>query len=179
MRRTTERRRPKAHPPTGADAYPLDESCYRCRHGRGVIECACRYARKASRLEADHGPRARAMYAVRLVAGLVLLSARRFGPGVALVAARGILPKLAPALAAVPALFKSVWVWIGGFSVAAATAVTVTTSPAPAPADSTLDASMVPAAACVPTPETADRECPPPSGAPAPTSAPRAASADR
>lgn len=179
MRRTTERRRPKAHPPTGSDAYPLDESCYRCRHGRGVIECACRYARKASRLEADDGPRARAKYAVRLVAGLVLLSARRFGPGVALVAARGILPKLAPALAAVPALFKSVWVWIGGVSLAAATAATVTTAPAPPPADSTLDASVVPAAGCVPAQETEGRECPPASGTRAPKPAPRAASLRR
>lgn len=179
MRRTTERRRPKAHPPRGTHAYPLAESCYRCRHGRGVIECACRYARKASRLEADHGPRARATYALRLAAGLVLLSARRFGPGVALVAARGFLPKLAPAFAAVPALFKSVWVWIGGFSVAAATAVTVTTSPAPPPADSTPGASAVPVAVCVPGPETADRECPPASGAPASKSAPRTAAVRR
>ena len=179
MRRTMERRRPKAHPLTGPHAYPLDESCYRCRHGRGVIDCACRYARKASRLEADHGPRARARYAVRLVAGLVLLSARRFGPGVALVAARGILPKLAPALAAVPALFKSIWVWIGGFSMAAATAVTVTTAPASPPADSIRDASVVPTVACVRTPETADRECPPTADARRRGSTPQAAPSGR
>jgi hypothetical protein len=130
MRRIYERRRPKAHPPGGRHGHPPGESCYRCRHGRGVIRCACRYARKASGWEADHSPRARAAYTGRLIAGLVLLTGRRFGPGVALVAARGVLPKLVPAMAAIPALLKSAWVWIGGLSLATATALSSGTVPA-------------------------------------------------
>jgi hypothetical protein len=120
-----------------------------------VIRCACRYARKASGWEADHSPRARLAYAGRLVAGLALLTGRRFAPGVALVAARGVLPKLAPALGAVPALLKSAWVWLGGFSLAAATAVTIGGAPHPVPADG------VQAPAAVECPATPDaRPCP-------------------
>lgn len=130
MRRIFERRRPKVHPPGGRHGHPSGESCYRCRHGRGVIRCACRYARKASGWEADHSPRARAAYTGRLIAGLVLLTGRRFGPGVALVAARGVLPKLVPAMAAIPTLLKSAWVWLGGLSLATATAFTIGTTPA-------------------------------------------------
>ena len=161
MRRIFERRRPKAHSPGEKHDHPPGESCYRCRHGRGVVECACRYARKASGFEADQGPRACVAYAGRLIAGLVLLTGRRFGPGLALVAARPLATKLVPALAAVPALFKSVWVWLGGFSVAAATAITVGSSPAPAPptADPVPAAAPASSTACAVEAEPVDGRC--------------------
>ncbi len=135
MRRIRERRRPKAHPARGRHERRNLESCYRCRHGRSLVACACRYARRAT-TEPARGWYGRCLYAGRLAAGLVLLAGRRFGPGVALVAARGVLPKLAPALAALPALAKSAWVWLAGFSLAAMTALSVGSAPAPpAPGD--------------------------------------------
>lgn len=147
MRRTRERRRPKAHPAGGRQDGTNRESCYRCRHGRGLIECACRYARRATSDSDRRGPGVRVAYAGRLAAGLVLLAGRRFGPGLALVAARGFLPKLTPALAALPALVKSAWAWIAGVSLAGLTAVTVGSAPAPAARDAPgLEASCVHAA---------------------------------
>ncbi|MEN8374015.1 MAG: hypothetical protein ABFS34_01045 [Gemmatimonadota bacterium] len=98
-----------------------------------MIACACRYARRASRERPAAG---RLAYASKLASGLILLICRRFGPGVALVAVRGVVPKMAPALAALPALVKSAWVWLGGLSIATATAVSIGAAPAPVPVDS-------------------------------------------
>ncbi len=133
MRRIRERRQPKAHPARGRHERRNPESCYRCRHGRSLVACACRYARRAT-TDGPRGWSGRCLYAGRLAAGLVLLAGRRLGPGVVLVAVRGVLPKLAPALGVLPALAKSAWVWLAGFSLAAMTALSVESAPAPAAA---------------------------------------------
>ncbi len=159
MRRTRERRQPKAHPARGRHDRTKGESCYRCRHGPGLIECACRYARRASRRLGPDRRGAGLAYAGRLAAGLVLLAGRRFGPGVALVAARGVLPKLVPALAALPALVKSAWAWVGGFSLAALTAVTVGSAPTRPPALSPAAAEISCARAALHGLETATDPC--------------------